>query len=132
MIQATDLAQAEARMPRWMLALALLGISIAMGMGQGRFAAGFALGAAIGILNYYWLHQAIAAMLDVQRTRIPVVLVVKIALRYPLAFAGIYLFYRTGWLPFSAILTGLFVPAGGVLWEAALQIRAGLRQHEPV
>jgi len=49
----------------------------------------------------------------------------KFFLRYPLAFAGVYLFYKTGWLPVEAILAGLFVPVGGVLIEAMAVLRAG-------
>jgi len=51
----------------------------------------------------------------------------KFFVRYPLAFAAVYLFYRTGWLPATAILAGLFVPVGGVLIEAVVLLRDGLR-----
>jgi hypothetical protein len=47
--------------------------------------------------------------------------------RYPLAFAAVYFFYKTGWLPFQAILAGLFVPLGGVLIESVALIRDGLK-----
>jgi hypothetical protein len=47
----------------------------------------------------------------------------RFVVRYPLAFASVYLFYRTGWLPFAAVLAGLFVPVGGVLIEALVQLR---------
>jgi hypothetical protein len=84
------------------------------------------VGAGLSILNYFWLHQAIEALFDAGRARLPKRLVAKFVLRYPLAFAGVYLFYRTGWLPFRAILAGLFVPVAGVLIEAVFQIYESL------
>jgi ATP synthase I chain len=93
-----------------------------------RFAAGLALGAALAVLNYYWLHQAIVALASTGQARVPRLVVAKFALRYPLAIAGLYLLYMTGWLPFAAILAGLFVPVAGVLAEAIVQISAGWRE----
>ncbi len=90
-------------------------------------ALGFALGAAVGILNYRWLHQAVGTLFNLTRARVPKLMVLKMVVRYPLAFAGVYLFYRTGWLPFSAVLAGLFVPVAGILIEAMVQLGLGLR-----
>ncbi len=124
--QPSDLARAETRLPRWMAAWALAGTTVALVSGYPRFAAGFALGAALAILNYLWLHQAIRSLFDTGRGRAPRRVVVKFIIRYPLALAVVYLFYRTGWLPFGAVLAGLFVPVGGVLVEAVWQIRESL------
>jgi len=121
-----DLARAEARLPRWMMAAAVSGTIAILATGHVRWALGFGLGSALAILNYHWLHDAIAAIFDAGNTRVPKLVVAKFAIRYPLAFAGIYLFYKTGWLPFVWILAGLFVPAAGILFEAALRIWQGL------
>ncbi len=126
--QTADLAQAEARLARWMAAWALVGALGVLLAGQVRLAAGFGVGAMLAILNYLWLHQAIESLLAAERVRVPRMLVAKFVIRYPLALAGVYLFYRTGWLPFAAVLAGLFVPVGGVLTEAVVQIREGLRK----
>ncbi len=127
MIQALDPARSEARLPRWMVGVAVLSTAAVLATGHVRVAAGFALGAALAVLNYYWLRQAIAALFDAARVRVPRRLIVKFLVRYPLAFAGVYLFYRTGWVPLGAVLAGLFVPAGGVVIEAVVQVGAGLR-----
>ena len=122
-----DLAQAEARLPRWMVGLAC---AVTMGIllfGHARFGAGFALGSALAILNYFWLHQAVEALMSGGQVRPPAAVFAKILVRYPLAFAAVYLFYKTGWLPFQAILAGLFVPLGGVLIESVALIRDGLK-----
>ncbi len=115
------------RLPRWMAAFALGGVAATFLAGSLRIAAGFALGAALGMLNYFWLHRAVETLLSQDRARLPKSVLAKFALRYPLAFGAVYLFYRTGWLPFAALLAGLFVPVGGVLVEAAVQIRQGWR-----
>jgi hypothetical protein len=95
--------------------------------GHARFSAGFALGAGLAILGYFWLHQAIETLTSGGQARPPKRLLAKVFVRYPLAFAAVYLFYRTGWLPATAILAGLFVPVGGVLIEAVVLLRDGLK-----
>jgi hypothetical protein len=125
--QALDLTQAEARLPRWMAGLAgVIGVGLLLS-GRARFGAGFTLGSGLAILNYLWLHQAVKALMSAGEARPARKVLVKFFLRYPLAFAGVYLFYKTGWLPVTAILAGLFVPVGGVLIEAVTLLRAGWR-----
>lgn len=105
-------------------AVGTLGLCLA---GEFRFAAGFALGAALAVVSYFWLHQAIEQLFSARPERLPRRVVGRFALRYPLAFGAVYLFFRTGWLPFTAILAGLFVPVGGVIIEAIIQIGQGWR-----
>lgn len=126
-VQMTDLARAEQRLPRWMMGCALLGLLGALLMGQGRFCLAFALGAALAILSYLWLHQAIDALMTSGQPRVTKSVVAKFALRYPLAFAAVFVFYKTGWLPFLAVLAGFFVPVAGVLVEAIVQLVEGCK-----
>src|SRR5260370_21277263 len=121
--QPSDLDRAEKRLPRWMAGWVLAGVMGALLAGYPRFATGFAFGAAVAILNYLWLHQAIHSLFDAGRVRAPRTVIAKFLVRYPLALAGVYIFYRTGWLPFGAGLAGLFVPGAGVLIECASPIR---------
>jgi hypothetical protein len=158
----TDLARAEQRLPRWMMGCATAGLLTALLMGQGRFGFGFALGAALAILNYYWLHEAVETLMGggrgglgppgsaekltaigsgglgppaeerlrppgpaTVRAKVPKSAVAKFLLRYPLAFGAVFAFYRTGWLPFMAVLAGFFVPVAGVLVEAFIQLVEG-------
>lgn len=126
-IQVADPARAEARLPYWMTALAIAATVAIFASGRVRFGVGFGLGAALAILNYYWLRQAVRALFDAARARVPRRLILKFVVRYPLAFGGVYLCYRTDWLPFGAVLAGLFVPTAGVLMEAVVQVGSGLR-----
>ncbi len=124
---ALDLARAEHRLPRLMAAAAVTATVAILATGRMRFGAGFAFGAALAILNFRWLHQAISNLFATGQTRVPKMVVAKFALRYPLAFVALYFFYWSGWLPFTAILAGLFVPVAGILMEACFQIREGFR-----
>jgi len=126
----TDLAQAEARLPRWMAGLAVTSTLALMLFGHARFSLGFAFGSALAILNYLWLHQAVEALMSAGEACPPKRVLVKFFVRYPLAFLAVYLFYKTGWLPIAAILAGLFVPVGGVLLEAVILLRDGWKASE--
>src|SRR5208282_752900 len=124
---ATDLAQAEARLPRWMFALAGAGTIGILLSTHVRFGAGFAVGSGLGILNYLWLHNIVEALVNAGTVRPPRTVLAKVFVRYPLMFAGVYIFYKSGWLPFTGILAGFFVPLGGVLIEAFVLLRDGWR-----
>ena len=127
MTRTTGMEAAEARLPRWMMASGGLATVVALAAGEPRFAAGLVLGAGLALVNYFWLHQAIGHLMRAGEERMPRFLVAKFILRYPLAFGGVYLLYRTGWVSLPGLFAGLFVPVAGVLAEAALQIREGLR-----
>ena len=124
---ATEISRAEARLPRWMMALSALTTVVALAAGHPGFAGGFVLGAGLGLLNYFWLHQVVESLMAARRDRLSWLVIAKFALRYPLAFGGVYLIYRTGWVSLPGLFAGLFVPVGGVLVEAVLQIGEGLR-----
>jgi len=129
-IPAPALARAEARMPRWMMAVALAGALATLIAGSPRATIGFSVGAVFGILNYYWLHQTIAVLMNSGIARMPKRTVVKMFLRFPLYVAGIFLFYETGWVPVVAVMAGLLVPGAGIFIESLILIGAGFRNHE--
>jgi hypothetical protein len=119
-------------MPRWMVGIGALGTVALVASGQGRMAAGFALGAAIGLLGFMWLRQTVDALLDGNSARVPRVVILKIVLRYALMLAGILFFARTGWLPVLPIFAGLLVPGAGVLIESLRLLGEGFHQTERV
>jgi hypothetical protein len=128
-IQIPDLARAEARLPRWMVLSGLAALITMLLYRQVLIAAGFAVGGALGILNYYWLHEAVGALTKASEARVPKLLAAKFLIRYPLAFGLVIFFFKTRWLPPMAILAGLFVPVAGILIEAIVQIGGGLASH---
>ena len=125
-----DITRAYARLPRWMIAIAAaLTLAIVLS-GHLRFGIGFALGAALSILNFRWMHQAITSLFAAGQTRVPRMVVAKFALRYPLAILVLYVIYKLQWLPLTATLAGLFVPVAGVLVESVFQLRDGFRTDD--
>ena len=128
-IQIPDLARAEARLPRWMALCGVVALIVMLLYRQGMIAVGFTLGAALGFLNYYWLHEAVVALSKAGQSRVPKLLVAKFLIRYPLAFGVVIFFFKTRWLPPMAILAGMFVPVAGLLMEAIVQIGGGLASH---
>jgi len=125
-IQLPDLTRAEARLPRWMVLCGFVALIVMLLFRQVLIAAGFALGAALGVLNYYWLHEAVGALAKAGQARVPKLLAAKFLIRYPLAFGLVVFFFKTGWLPPMSVLAGLFVPVAGILIEAIVQIGDGL------
>lgn len=126
--QAT-LEGAEARLPKWMAGFAVVGMLAEFLLGHARVAAGFGLGASVAILGYSWLHKAVVSLMDAGRLRPSRLTLGKLLIRYPLAVVVIFVFYRESWLPFQAVLAGLFVPMAGALAESVFQI--GLALHHP-
>lgn len=110
-----------------MFGFALAGSVACVAMGEWRAAAGFALGAALGILGYFWLHETALGLLGAGSVGSPRALVGKLLLRYVLMAAVIYFGQRTGWMPVFAIFAGLLVPGAGALAESLVLIREGLK-----
>lgn len=122
-VNPTALEEAEARLPRWMVAIAGLGCLVFLALGRGLMAAAFILGAGISILGYLWLAQAVKAALNADEKGVPRRVLVNLVLRYPVAFGAVLLFYETHWLPFTGVLAGLFVPFAGALMESLNLLR---------
>ena len=108
--------QIERRLLGWMIVLGAAATLVVAALWHVTFAAGIATGAAIAILGYVWLLEALSAALGSEAARFTKGLVIKLVIRYPILVGVLYLFYRTKWLPVEAVLAGLFVPlAGGVV-----------------
>ena len=120
-------------MAGWMTGFAICGGLACAFRGHSGVALGFSLGAALGILNYLWLHAAADAIVGAQDARAPVRVLLKFCLRYPMIFLIVYLCSRTGWLPLGAVLAGLLVQVAGLLTEAAFQLfQGGMPRREIV
>lgn len=100
---------------------------MALPLGGVRMAGGFGLGAVVAMVGYSWLHKAVVSLMDAGRVRPSKATLGKLLVRYPLAVAVIFVFYREKWLPFEAVLLGLFVPIAGALAESVFQIGSALR-----
>ncbi|MGH9455728.1 MAG: ATP synthase subunit I, partial [Terriglobia bacterium] len=77
-------AQIERRILRWMMMVAALAPAGAAVFFPVKIAAGVAAGAAISVLGYFWLMDAMSSALNSGRTRVTKGLVLKLILRYPM------------------------------------------------
>ncbi len=109
---------AEARLPRWMGALAVFGIAAFLAQGHLRMAAGFALGAGMAIVGFRWLERAVRSALEAAAGGAAKRMGWVFILRYPLALGAVLVFYQTHWLPFAGVLLGLLVPVAGAIMES--------------
>ncbi len=121
-----DLPRIESRMLRWMVAFAVAGVAGLLATAHWRTSFGFAVGAALGMLNFHWLWKTGKVLMEIQTGRVPGRTVILIVARYPLLLAGLTLFYFSGFLPLLPVIVGLLVPGGGVLVESLFLIGAGL------
>ena len=113
-----------------MMGFAAAGTPAVLLIGGARAAVGFALGAAIALVGYSWLHQAVVSLMNAGRERPSKMMISKLLVRYPLAIAVLFLFYREDWLPMEAVVLGLFVPMAGAMAEAVFQIGLALRHSK--
>jgi len=125
-----DLPRIEARMLRCMIVLAILGTMAILSTWRFQDALAFAIGAALGVLNFHWLWQTGKVLLEAQTISVPRRTVFLIVLRYPLCFAALVILFCTKWLSPLPVVAGLLVPCAGVLVESFLLVRADLRPKQ--
>jgi len=131
-VETKDLPRIESRMSRWMIVLAILGLAAILMTGRFRVGLAFAVGAALGVLNFHWLWQTGNLLMGAQSGRVPFKTAFLIVARYPLALAALTLLYFSGWLPLLPVILGLLVPGGGVLVESLFLIGASLGHKQTV
>jgi hypothetical protein len=118
------------RIPRFMIALALL----LSGAGWLRFgwrvALGFACGCAIAHLNFHWLERVVTALAD-RATQTPYKqssggIVFRFLVRYFLMAAAAYAIFSVSLASLYGLFAGLFLPVGGIACEAAFELYMAL------
>ena len=118
------------RIPRFMIALALL-LSGAGWLHFGwRVAVGFACGCAIAYLNFHWLERVVSALAD-RATQTPYKqssggIVFRFLVRYFLMAAAAYAIFSISPASLYGLFAGLFLPVGGIACEAAFELYMAL------
>lgn len=118
------------RIPRFMIALALL-LSGAGWLHFGwRIALGFACGCAIAYLNFHWLERVVTALAD-RATQTPYKqssggIVFRFLVRYFLMAAAAYAIFSVSPASLYGLFAGLFLPVGGIACEAAFELYMAL------
>jgi len=95
-------------------------------------AAGFAVGCAIALLNFYWLKRVVSALADRAtgsgQRQSSAGIVLRFLLRYLLVAAAAYVIFRVSLASVYGLLAGLFLPVAGILMEAVYEVAVALRR----
>jgi hypothetical protein len=118
------------RIPRFMIALAVI-LSAAAWLHFGwRSALGFACGCAIAYLNFHWLERVVSALAD-RATQTAYKqssggIVFRFLVRYFLMAAAAYAIFSVSPASLYGLFAGLFLPVGGIACEAAYEVYVAL------
>ncbi len=119
------LAGAEGRLVRFVLVSGALGI-VAAWLGWGwRAAVGFSIGAALALLNYWWISQAVAALARAGRAKPSRLAYIKFFGRYALIGVVVYVIFSRSLVPIVAIIGGLLILVPAVAAEFLYEIARG-------
>ncbi|MGA8150033.1 MAG: ATP synthase subunit I [Terriglobales bacterium] len=123
-------AGAVARIPRFMIALALIFSGAVWWRFGWRSALGFACGGAIAYLNFHWLEQVVGALADratqSAHRRSSGGVVFRFLLRYFLMALAAYAIFSVSPASLNGLFAGLFLPVAGIVCEAAYEIYGAL------
>ena len=121
---------ALARIPRFMIALAVTLSGIVWLRFGWRIALGFACGCAIAYLNFHWLERVVSALAD-RATQTAYKqssggIVFRFLVRYFLMAAAAYAIFSVSPASLYGLFAGLFLPVGGIACEAAYELYMAL------
>jgi hypothetical protein len=116
--------RASARIGKFMIVVGALGTCGALLLGGWKTGAGFLLGAAISTLNFYWLHQLVAAL---GSGRKPGNRSVILGFRYLILGGAAYAILRVSPISLKGVLAGLFVLTAALFGEVIFEIFYGKR-----
>jgi hypothetical protein len=125
----TDPAAVEGRVWRNIFIVIFLAIIAAAVLADLRFMLGVALGGALALLNYKWLHASLRGIIAVGTDKTPPGTTMKFVLRWLVIAAVAWFANQTGYFDAVGILAGLFAPAIAVMIEAAYVTFKTLGQH---
>jgi len=138
-IDAAEQARAESfyaavyrRIVRYMIALFLIATPVIWVRYRWPMALGFAVGCAVGALNFYWLKTTLTAMADrvtsTGQSQSSSGVVFRFLLRYLLIAVAVYGIFRGSAGSVYGVFAGLFLPVGAIFIEAIYATFAGLRR----
>ena len=110
------------RLIKLMVVITAVGTAAAFAWRGWKWGAGFALGAAISGLNFYWLKRLTASLGSPKAGRRTVVF---LASRYLVLGLIAYVILRYSSISLPAALTGLFVSTAAVIVEILFELKYG-------
>jgi len=123
---------AYARIVRFMLALGIVATIAVLARFGMIVAAGFVVGCAIALVNFYWLKRVVSALADRATAtgdrQSSKGVVLRFLLRYFLIALGGYAIFQISRDSLYGLLAGLFLPVGAILMEAVYELYAAMRR----
>jgi ATP synthase I chain len=121
---------ALARIPRFMIAVAVVLSGVAWLRFGWRIAVGFVCGCAIAYLNFHWLERVVSALAD-RATQTPYRqssggIVFRFLVRYFLMATAAYAIFSVSPASVYGLFAGLFLPVGGIACEAIYELYMAL------
>jgi hypothetical protein len=121
---------AVARIPRFMIVLAVVLTAAGWLRFGWRVALGFACGSAIAYLNFHWLERVVSALAD-RATQTAYRqssggIVFRFLVRYFLMAVAAYAIFSVSPASVYGLFAGLFLPVGGIACEAGYELYAAL------
>ena len=118
------------RIPRFMVALALVLSAVGWLRFGWRIALGFACGCAIAYLNFHWLERVVSALAD-RATQTAYKqssggIVFRFLVRYFLMAAAAYAIFSVSPASLNGLFAGLFLPVAGIACEAGYELYAAI------
>jgi ATP synthase I chain len=115
----TDPKRVERRVWRNICVVIALAVIVAAAVFDLKMTLGVALGGALALLNYKWLHSSLRAILSVGSEKPPPGTRLKIIVRWLVVAAIAWAAHQTGYFDAVGIIAGLLAPAVAVMIEAA-------------
>ena len=125
-------AGAYARIVRLMMVLGVMLSVVTLVRFGAMVAAGFAVGCAIGMLNFHWLKRVVSTLADRAtgsgRKQGSAGVVFRFLLRYLLVAAAAYAIFRVSLASLYGLLAGLFLPVAAIMVEAVYEVYVAVRR----
>jgi ATP synthase I chain len=118
-LQFAEPAAVERRVWRNIFAVIILAMTFAAAFADLKFTLGVALGGALALLNYKWLHSSLRAILEVGGEKAPPGTRLKMVVRWLVIAAIAWAANQTGYFDAVGIVAGLAAPAPAIIIEAA-------------
>ncbi len=114
----TEPSEVERRVRRNIVFVIVIAATVSAVLARRSFTLGLALGGALALLNFKWLHASLRAIFEEGDHRPPPGAAMKFIFRWIIIGAVVYVAASTGYFNPIAIIAGLFAPAFAAMIEA--------------
>ena len=107
-----------------------LGVVGALALGGAADAVGVAVGTALAIANFRFLHNSLQSILDAGHEKAPPGTTLMFVFRWLIVATVAFGICRSGWASITGVFVGLFTPAAAIGLEAVFQVYHAIRHGD--